>query len=109
MTFSFAKYFIIFTILVSLRIVLFSNFLQTFNLQIKKLNLYLSILFLGGIIFSQCKKEEPEIIPNEKITCDLTYEQNLGNSWHFVGQSEYVNTYKGVYWVGESKTIYLIK
>ena len=29
----------------------------------------------------------------------------MSNSWHFVGQSEYVNTYRGLYWVGETKTI----
>lgn len=38
-------------------------------------------------------------------SCGITYQQEKGNSWHFVGQDQWVNTYRGIQWVGESKSI----
>ena len=74
----------------------------------KKLSIYL-LAILISFVFLQCCDDDPEKkddVPDDtEITCDLTYEQTLGNSWHFVGQSQYVNTYRGLYWVGETKTI----
>lgn len=41
----------------------------------------------------------------EHSSCGVTYEQSEGNSWHYVGQDQWVNTFRGVYWVGETKSI----
>ena len=98
----------------------YANFQKIMN----KTLLIFSILLLSIFIFPQCSKDNDkvEITPednddginddddtddddDEIITCDLTYEQALGNSWHNVGQDQYVNTYRGLYWVGETKTI----
>ncbi len=45
------------------------------------------------------------IDPINPADSTLIYEQSAGNSWHFVGQSNYVNTYRGSYWIGQSMNL----
>lgn len=42
---------------------------------------------------------------SDHLSCTPTYVEDQGNSWHYVGQDQYINTFRGLYWVGESKSI----
>ncbi len=42
---------------------------------------------------------------NPAQTSSMLYEQATGDSWHDVGRDNYVNTYRGSYWIGPSMNL----